>query len=113
MSGNWRIGIKFQYSTGIPYTPVLTTREENQYWYAIEGERNSSRYPDYHKVDIRVDRHFHFNRWSLTAYIDIWNAYNRKNVIYYRYDIDENGTINYEESYDFPILPILGISANF
>jgi hypothetical protein len=112
-SKNWQIGVKFQYSTGMPYTPVVAIIRKDQNWYAVEGEKNSSRYPDYHKIDIRVDRSFHFKSWSLTAYIDIWNAYNRKNVIYYKYDVDENGIIHCEETYDFPILPILGISAQF
>ena len=113
LSGNWRIGVKFQYSTGIPYTPIVSTVLKNQNWYAVEGEKNSSRYPDYHKLDIRIDRNFQFNNWSLTAYIDIWNAYNRENIIYYNYNVDENGKITCEESYDFPLLPILGISAQF
>jgi hypothetical protein len=113
ISENWQIGAKFQYNTGMPYTQIVTTIRRGQNWYIVEGEKNSSRYPDYHKLDIRIDRSFHFNSWSLTAYIDIWNAYNRKNVIYYRFEADENGNIHCEETYDFPILPILGISAQF
>ena len=39
--------------------------------------------------------------------------YDRRNIISYRYDIDEDGTIIREETKDFPMLPILGISAQF
>jgi len=113
LSDKWQIGAKFQYASGSPYTPVVGAVQKGGEWFAVDGEYNSARYPDYHRLDIRVDRRFHFRTWTLSAYLDLWNAYSRENVSSYRYDIDDNGVITREATYDFPMLPILGISAQF
>ena len=113
ISDKWQIGMKFQYSSGSPYTPIIDGVQRAGEWYLVEGEINSERYPDYHKLDIRIDRRFHFKNWTLTTYLDVWNAYYRDNVLAYRYEIDDNGIITKEATYDFPIFPILGFSAQF
>lgn len=51
--------------------------------YVADGTVNSARYPDYHKLDIRVDKKFYFDTWTLTMYIDLWIVYNRSNVLAY------------------------------
>ena len=113
ISDKWQVGLKFQYATGSPYTPVVSSEQKNGKWYAVEGTKNSERYPDYHKLDIRIDRRFYFNNWTLSAYLDLWNVYNRANVISYIYNIDENGVIIKDSVDDFPFLPIVGINAQF
>ncbi len=113
LSDNWQIGLKFQYASGCPYTPVVDAVQIDGEWYCVDGERNSVRYPDYHKLDIRIDYDFHFSNWTLTTYLDVWNVYNRRNVFHYYYDVDDNGTIIREESLSFPVFPILGFSAQF
>lgn len=113
LSDNWQIGVKFQYASGSPYTPVIGAVQKDDEWYVVEGDYNSERYPDYHKLDIRIDRRFHFSNWTLTTYVDVWNAYNRKNVFSYYYDVADNGVITKEVSGGFPLIPILGISAQF
>ncbi len=113
LTNNWRIGLKFQYATGMPYTPATGTALKNDCWYVVEGGKNSARYPDVHKLDIRVDRTFHFNNWTLTAFFDLWNVYNQDNVLYYSFDVDDSGNITRDASYDFSLLPIIGISAQF
>ena len=110
---DWRIGIKFQYATGMPYTPVTGSRQIGDDWYLIEGRKNSARVPDFHQLDLRIDKNFRFMRWTLTAYLDLWNVYNRDNIIYYSYEIDDQGKISRSASYDFPTLPIVGFSARF
>jgi len=107
---NWQLGVKFDYATGSPYTPIVDAIQQGDDWYLVEGERNSERYPDYHRLDIRVDRYFRFDAWTLSVYLDLWNVYYRDNVISYRYDVDADGTITREAVYDFPLLPIFGIS---
>lgn len=113
LSDNWQIGLKFQYASGCPYTPVVDAVQIDEQWYCVDGEHNSARYPDYHKLDIRIDYDFHFSNWTLTTYLDVWNVYNRRNVFHYYYDVDDNGTIIREASLSFPMFPILGVSAQF
>lgn len=82
-------------------------------YYLVDGGVNSSRYPDYHKIDIRVDRQFIFQGWSLTAYLDLWNVYNRPNIISYSFRAEPDGGITETPRYDFGIMPIVGMTANF
>ncbi|MBI2427462.1 MAG: hypothetical protein HYV29_01440, partial [Ignavibacteriales bacterium] len=49
--------------------------------------------------------------WSLTAYIDLWNVYNRDNIISYSFKADASGNIIKNPRYDFGITPIAGITA--
>lgn len=79
----------------------------------IEGSKNSARVPDFHQLDLRIDKYFRFMSWTLCAYLDLWNVYNRDNVIFYSYKLDDQGQISRSANYDFPTLPIVGFSARF
>jgi len=113
LSEHWQLGVKFQYASGIPYTPVVGVTQKGGVFYAIDGATNSARYPDYHKLDIRLDRKFEFDSWTLTAYLDLWNVYNRQNVLAYTYKVDNSGIITTTTREDFGVLPIIGLSAQF
>jgi len=113
LSETLQIGFKFQYATGSPYTPVAGVAMKQGKYYVIEGEYNSVRYPDYHKLDIRVDKKFLFDKWTLTAYLDLWNVYNRLNVLSYSYTVDSKGVVSTKSRNDFGLLPIVGLSAQF
>jgi hypothetical protein len=113
-SDRWRLGAKFLYATGSPYTPVVGSEQVDGEWYAVRGTKNSARYPDYHMLDVRVDRTFKFAGWNLMAYLDLWNVYGRQNVTLYNYSIDENGTLTRTVPDEVPrMLPILGLEARF
>ena len=109
----WQIGAKFQYGSGSPYTPVVGAVQKDGEWYVVNGAYNSARYPAYHKLDIRIDRSFDFRNWTLTAYLDVWNVYNRENIFAYYNDVDDNGVIIKTSSGGFPMFPILGVTAQF
>lgn len=111
LGSGWQIGAKFQFASGNPYTPVLAVTSKNGFFYLVDGAMNSARYPDYHKLDIRVDKQFILAGWSLTAYIDLWNVYNRENIISYSFKADASGNIVKNPRYDFGITPIAGITA--
>ena len=109
----WQLGAKFQYASGNPYTPVVGVVQKGGVNYLVEGEPFSERYPDYHKLDIRVDKKFMFGTWTLTAYLDLWNVYNRANVLSYSFNVDRQGIVSSIPRYDFGMLPILGLTAQF
>ena len=113
LSNKWQIGVKYQIASGNPYTPVVGSVQKDGEWYVVDGAKNSVRYPAYHKLDIRIDRSFRFRNWTLTAYLDLWNVYNRKNTLSYIYEVNGNGVVTRDVSNDFPIFPILGFSAQF
>ena len=109
----WQIGIKYQYASGNPYTPITGSEQKDGVWYVREGEYNSARYDAFHKMDIRVDRNFYLNGWTLNAYLDIWNVYNQQNVLDFYYNVAEDGSITVDTFDDFEFMPIFGISAQF
>lgn len=109
----WQIGAKFQYASGNPYTPVIGVVKQKDSFYIVDGEKNSARYPDYHKLDIRIDKQFVFDNWSFSVYLDLWNVYNRDNVVSYSFKTSKDGTITREPRYDFGVMPILGFTAKF
>jgi hypothetical protein len=89
--------------------------------YGGEANLNAERLPAYHRLDIRLTAKTQFwgGRWEF--YLDVINAYNRSNVIGYRYDIEDrrdlpNGRLPIlvrEQTDMLPLVPTLGISAVF
>jgi outer membrane receptor for ferrienterochelin and colicin len=112
-TNQWRLGVKFQYATGMPYTPVTGTVNRSGNWYLVEGVPYSARYPAIQKLDLRIDRFFHFKRWTMSVYLDLWNALNRNNVLFYAYSCNNQGELTEKANYDFPMMPIVGLSAQF
>jgi len=83
---DWRIGFKWRYVGGLPYTPYdLVTSSNIQAWNAIGQpyldytKLNSERFAAFHQLDLRIDKNFFFKKWTLMLYIDIQNAYNFQN----------------------------------
>lgn len=114
----WKLeaGFRFRYVTGNPYTPydeaaVFVDTDADAYQTSAGNvARNSARYPAFHQLDVRIDRTFTFDLWTLTAYLEVINAYNHKNVESYQYDY------RYREKTPLsllPIVPILGVKGEF
>ena len=87
LKNNWRIGFKWRYVGGLPYTPYdLTTSANIQAWDAIGQpyldytKLNSERFAAFHQLDFRIDKNYFFSKWTLLVYIDIQNVYNFKNI---------------------------------
>lgn len=83
---NWRAGFKWRFVGGLPYTPYdLETSANIEAWnangqpYLDFSQLNSQRFGNFHQLDVRVDKNFFFDKWSLMVYIDIQNLYNFKN----------------------------------
>ena len=82
-SKNWQIGIKFRFQGGTPFTPYdLDKSATKEIWDVTQqgvydwDKVNSLRYKSVHGLDLRVDKKWYFNKWSLNAYLDIQNVYN-------------------------------------
>jgi len=79
----WYIGLKWRYVGGSPYTPydlyrssLIEAFNANSKGYPDYSRFNSERLDAFHQLDIRVDKQFYYNKWSLTLYADVQNAYN-------------------------------------
>ena len=87
LSGEWSVGGKWAYTSGRPYTPVVGTSGS----YAdgrpipVYAGINSGTLPDYHRLDLRIDRHLLYDTRKLNAYFELNNVYQRQNVVGYDY----------------------------
>lgn len=109
---NWSIGGRFRYTTGNPNTPVNSSvfNSNTGRYMPIYGDKYSSRVPAFAQLDIRVDKRWIFNAWTLTAYLDIQNVSNRPNAegIQYNYDYTKS-----KAGQGLPIYPIFGLKGEF
>ena len=112
----WEIGAKWQYRTGNPYTPVVGREimrhpDTGQPRYTpVFGETNSARVPPFHRLDIRISKSFIYQRWRWRIFLELLNAYNRKNVL----DVDYNRSYTEERHvYQLPLLPYGGVTVAF
>jgi len=97
----WEASVKFRYATGRPYTPYNPDGTQSVVNY------NTGRFPEFHALDLRIDRRWNFNNWTLITYIDIQNIYNRKNSSSIRWDYEKKKVA---ENSSIGILPSIGIS---
>jgi TonB family protein len=109
---NWQIGGRFRFASGNNVTPVIGARRNDNVdvFAPIYGAINSERLPSFNQLDIRVDKTWVFDLWSLDLFLDVQNVYNRRSVegVTYSY--------NYVQRQYFtglPILPIIGVKGSF
>jgi outer membrane receptor protein involved in Fe transport len=113
LGNGWIVGAKFNFASGSPYTPPVGVISKHGKYFVVNDEINSARYPDVHRLDLRIDKRFTFGAWTLTAYLDLWNVYAKKNIISYNFSVDDNQTIICTEQLDFGLVPLIGLTAQF
>jgi hypothetical protein len=78
----------------------------------VLADRNRERYPAYHRLDLTVRRPY-VRRWgTFTPYVQVLNAYNQRNVLFYFYNYDRSPPTRSGISM-FPFLPSVGFEASF
>jgi hypothetical protein len=82
---NWEFGFKWRFVGGFPYTPYdLEKSSLVSAWntrgrpYLDYSRFNQKRLDAFHQLDVRLDKGFFFDKWSLMLYLDIQNVYNFK-----------------------------------
>jgi hypothetical protein len=130
---NWRLGFKWRYVGGLPYTPYdLETSANVNAWnakgspYLDFSQLNALRFNSFNQLDVRVDKYFFFQKWTLMLYVDIQNLlnYQVEGQDYIVREQNEDGsykTINNGEDYVLQtipntsgtVLPTIGIMVKF
>lgn len=107
----WLLGARVKFSGGRPYTPIDEEASENlnREVYSTD-DFNSARYPDYFRVDLRIDKKFDFSKASLIAYIELQNVFDRENIYSYYWDEFDNALATI---YQWAFFPVGGISFQF
>ena len=80
--GGWDIGFRWQLLGPTPFTPYDIERSSRQEVWDVESQGlpdfsrlGEERLGTFHQLDVRVDKRFFFNRFNITAYLDVQNVY--------------------------------------
>jgi outer membrane receptor for ferrienterochelin and colicin len=108
----WELGARFRFVTGNPYTPIDGSQfdSDTDAYTPAYGAVNSARNAAFAQLDVRVDRHFVFDTWKLTAYLDVQNITNRQNPEAHSYNFDYSQS---KVSAGLPLIPSFGIRGDF
>jgi hypothetical protein len=110
----WELGVRFRYVTGRPYAHV-----DHRYdVYAVDSNGygctrdpvDSSRFPDFNQLDVRLDHSWLFESWTLDVYADVQNVYNAQNIETYFSDYRCREEVAVP---GIPVLPVLGVKGTF
>jgi hypothetical protein len=108
----YQVGLRFRYVTGNPRTPVTGSYFDatSGAYTPIYGPVYSARNPAFHQLDLRFDKTWTFNRWALSAYLDIQNLYNAQTPegLAYNFDFTQSRPVS-----GLPFLPVLGLRGDF
>ncbi len=81
----WDLGVRWRFVGGTPYTPFNESLSSLKEVWDVTGagvpdfsRYNSMRLRPFHELDIRVDRAFFFDNFTLMLYADIQNVYNHQ-----------------------------------
>lgn len=82
---DWDAGFKWRFVGGAPYTPFDEEKSGFVQAWDVQGlpyldysRFNQLRLGPFHQLDLRIDKGYFFDRWSLRVYLDIQNVYNFK-----------------------------------
>jgi hypothetical protein len=127
MSPKTTLAARFGFGTGLPFTDIVGQIVRRTYdpatntWTVyngfnpqepVGGTRNASRYPSFQRLDLMLSRRFNVRGAAWTPYLQIVNAYNRRNVFIYTFDYTANPPER-EATSQFPFLPSLGLTVEF
>jgi hypothetical protein len=116
------VGLAGEYHTGWPTTSVgaraVQDADGSVAFEPALGPRNGDRFPPYHRLDLRVGRHFRIGRGRLTIVAEITNLYDRANVccvedVELRPQPDGSVRVEREDGLWLPRVPSLGLTWRF
>ena len=123
LTDQWRLTSTFSYATGQAYTkpqyryrlvndPFLTDSEART---VLVSAFNNARLPAYHRLDVGVARTGEF--FGIADYnlkFQVINAYSRRNIWFYQYQDEDDGTLSRTEVPQIPVpIPNLSFSLTF
>lgn len=127
---NWEIGGRFAFSGGLPFTPDDVEASTLTYNWDRFGvgqpdwsRINSQRIRSFHQLDLRIDKKWFFEKWSLNVFLDVQNVYNQVTPLKPALDvqrdssgipvIDQNDPTRYAPAFlnqsNGSVLPSIGI----
>ena len=110
-SSKWELSFRWSLYGGKPYTKIDTMNSAtyNTPIYFNE-DYNEERTPIYHNLFLRYEYRKVFKLYNFITYIELWNAYNRKNIETFTWSTSNNSVI--ETTY-FSFIPVGGFEVEF
>ena len=114
-SNRWEFGANWQYKSGVLYSPLIAREPytnpftKNKTWLPIYGD--PAREAAYHRLDLRFHLSFlNIGRWKGGFTAELWNAYNRTNILQVRYNRNYTKEVPVAQ---LPIVPFLALTLEF
>jgi outer membrane receptor protein involved in Fe transport len=108
----WQLGARVRVISGNPMTPVLGSAylASTDSYLPVYGATNSARAPLFSQLDLRVDKVWTYDGWSLDAYLDVLNATNHRSIegTAFSYDYSQQARVQ-----GLPFFPSMGLKASF
>jgi hypothetical protein len=118
-SPTWRLSAAWQLHSGWPATASqFRVVQVGPRPYTIEtfDPFGAARLPTFHRLDFRATRSFQTRTGRVYAFVDVFNAYNRRNARAFDYSVDTvGGNLHVERGIEplLPRLPSVGVSWEF
>ncbi|MEE9384595.1 MAG: carboxypeptidase regulatory-like domain-containing protein [Nannocystaceae bacterium] len=108
----YRISARFRLTSGNPFTPCLggVYDVESEQYMCVRGDTNSARAPTFHQLDLRFEKTWVRELATVSLYVDLINAYNRRNVEFQSYNADYT---RLEPIRGLPFLPVIGVKTEY
>jgi hypothetical protein len=110
---NWQFGSGLPFSSPMGFDELLRFREKlpnvkNEFGTprVIMNKPNNARMPPFHRLDLSVERSFHFKTNQLTLKGGAINTYNQSNLFYY-------DVYNHQQFSQLSLLPYLAVNVEF
>ena len=96
---NWKLGLKYRFAGGVPYTPFDLNASQQAYAFSGNGildfsNVNSVRLRSFNQLDFRLDKIVNLQKLSFDFYIDIQNiaGFKQETPPYYTFVRNEDNT---------------------
>ena len=112
LGAGWETGLRFRLVSGNPTTRVEEGTFDGDWgqYRRLVDEWRTERQDAFNQLDLRAEKTWVFDRWRLSAFLDIQNVYNATNAELTTYDY------RFEESAPvpgIPFLPSIGLMGRF
>ena len=117
-AASWEFSTNWQYKSGVLYSPLVDREPytnpftKNKTWLPIYGEM--AREAAYHRLDLRLHKSFtsvfNLDNWKWGFTLELWNVYNRTNILQVRYNKDYTKEVRIAQ---LPLIPFIAVTAEF
>ena len=107
------LSARFNYSSGTPVPGYFTVSDFTSETSQVASARNTSRFPAYQRLDLRMNKSFVIKGWKMTAYAEVMNATNHRNLRNMGFSGNYRDAAFPHFGSTLPRIPSVGLSIDF